>query len=59
MTSEGIKLKRYNFIDNRSYNPQSDGSWIWGKTTENELMKAISYDGFICEPLTKKWNEIK
>lgn len=59
MTTPGIQLKRYNLFDKRSYNPNSSESWSWGEASEIELMKAVSYDGAFCEPLTKKWNEIK
>ncbi len=59
MTSGGIQLKRYNFFDKRSYNPNSDGTWFWGHASEIELMKAVSFDGAICDVLTKQWNEVK
>lgn len=59
MTEKGIRLKRYNLFDKRSYNPGSDGQWTWGAASEIELMKAVSADGVICEPLTKKWNEVR
>lgn len=59
MTEQGIKLKRYNLFDKRSYNPGTDGSWVWGQASEFDLMKAVSFDGSICHPLTKKWNEVK
>lgn len=59
MTEQGIKLKRYNFFDKRSYNPTADGGWIWGDASEIDLMKKVSFDGCICEPLTAKWNEVK
>lgn len=59
MTSEGIKLKRYNLFDQRSYNPTADGEWVWGDAAEIELMKAISFDGSISQTLTLQWNEVK
>ncbi len=59
LTPEGIKLKRYNLFDKRSYNPTTDGKWVWGEASEFELMQKVSADGEICEPLTAKWNEIK
>ena len=59
MTDAGIKLKRYNLFDKRSYNPNADGSWIWGDASEIDLMKAVSFEGSICQPHTKKWNEVK
>ncbi|HWU43264.1 MAG TPA: hypothetical protein VN132_07500, partial [Bdellovibrio sp.] len=59
MTNEGIRLKRYNLFDKRSYNPNSDGTWTWGQASEFELMKSVSFDGSICKPLTKKWNEVR
>lgn len=59
MTNEGIKLKRYNLFDKRSYNLGTDGSWSWGDASEFDLMKAVSFDGSICQPLIKKWNEVK
>jgi len=58
-TKDGIQLKRYNFFDRRSYNPAENGTWSWGEASEMDLMKAISFEGSICEPLTKKWNEVK
>jgi len=54
-----IVLKRYNLFDKRSYNPAPDGSWAFGSATEFDLMKAVSFDGCICSPLTQKWNEVK
>ena len=59
MTPEGIQLKRYNLFDKRSYNPTSDGSWAFGAASEFDLLKAVSFDGQICDPLTKKWDEIR
>lgn len=59
MTEKGIQLKRYNLFDKRSYNPDSDGQWTWGTASEIELMKAVSAEGMICEPLTKKWLEVQ
>jgi hypothetical protein len=59
MTDKGIRLKRYNLFDKRSYNPDSDGSWVWGQASEIDLMKAVSFEGSICQPLTKKWTEVK
>ncbi len=54
-----IVLKRYNLFDKRSYNPQSDGTWKWGETSEFELMKEVSFSGRVSPELTKKWNEIE
>lgn len=59
MTPEGLKLKRYNLIDHRSYNPNPDGTWSWRDASEIDLMKVVSFDGALCEPLTKKWGEVK
>lgn len=59
MTEKGIQLKRYNLFDKRSYNPGADGQWTWGAASEIELMKAVSADGVICEPLTQKWKEVQ
>lgn len=59
MTDAGIRLKRYNLFDRRSYNPDADGSWTWGQASEFDLMKTVSFEGSICQPLTKKWNEVK
>jgi hypothetical protein len=59
MTAQGIQLKRYNLFDKRSYNPNTNESWSWGEASEFDLMKAVSFNGALCEPLTKKWNEIK
>lgn len=59
MTSEGIVLNRYNLFDRRSYNPNSDSSWVWGDASEFELMKSVSYEGRLCPVLTAKWNEVK
>lgn len=59
MTEQGIKLKRYNFFDKRSYNLTADDKWAWGEASEIDLMKKISFDGCICEPLTAKWNEVR
>lgn len=59
MTNEGIVLKRYNFFDRRSYNPNNDGSWAWGEALEFELMKSVSFDGCLSPILTAKWNEVK
>lgn len=59
MTDEGIRLKRYNLFDMRSYNPQEDETWKMGDATEFDLMKAVSFDGAICPALTAKWNEVK
>ncbi|MEK6624432.1 MAG: hypothetical protein AABY86_05670, partial [Bdellovibrionota bacterium] len=59
MTSEGLKLKRYNLFDKRSYNPGTNEFWAWGLASEFDLMKAVSFDGAPCSPLTKKWNEVK
>ncbi len=57
-TSDGIQLKRYNLFDKQSYNPKTDGTWAWGETSEISLMKAVSFDGHVCQQLTKKWNEV-
>jgi len=59
MTEQGIKLKRYNIFDKRSYNPGIDGSWTWGQSSEFDLMKAVSFEGGICVPLTKNWDEVR
>ena len=59
ITDQGIKLKRYNLFDKRSYNPAEDGTWAWGDASEIDLMKTVSFEGSICQPLTKKWNEVK
>lgn len=59
MTDQGIRLKRYNLIDKRSYNPNADGKWTWGEASEIPLMKAVSREGSLCQPLTAKWNEVK
>lgn len=59
MTTQGIQLKQYNLFDKRSYNPIDDGTWAWGSASEIDLMKAVSYEGCICQPLTLKWNEVK
>lgn len=59
MTTQGIRLKRYNLFDKRSYNPNDDGTWAWGEASEVDLMKAVSFEGSICQPLTRKWNEVK
>jgi hypothetical protein len=59
ITDQGIKLKRYNLFDKISYNPAADGTWIWGDASEFDLMKAVSFEGSICQPLTKKWSEVK
>jgi hypothetical protein len=59
MTDKEIQLKRYNLFDKRSYNPSSDGAWEWGQASEINLMKAVSFEGSLCLPLTKKWNEVR
>lgn len=59
MTADGIKLKRYNLFDKRSYNPIADGTWTWGQASDFDLMKAVSFDGSICAPVTQKWMEVK
>lgn len=59
LTAEGIQLRRYNLFENRSYNPSPSGVWSMGQAQEFDLMKSVSFDGSICQPLTKKWNEIK
>ncbi|MBF0315311.1 MAG: hypothetical protein HQK52_17960 [Oligoflexia bacterium] len=59
MTAEGIQLRRYHLCDKRSYNPAPDGTWGWGEASEFDLLKAVSFNGSICLPLTKKWNEVK
>lgn len=59
MTEKGILLKRYNLFDNRSYNKGLAGKWEWGKATEFELMKAVSYEGCPCPVLTAKWHEVR
>lgn len=59
MTDQGIKLKRYNLFDKRSYNCSESGEWSWGEASEIDLMKEVSFEGSICQPLTAKWNEVK
>lgn len=59
ITSAGIRLNRYNLFDKRSYNHLPDGSWIWGQATEFDLMKAVSFDGAICNALTENWKSVK
>lgn len=59
MSDDCIKLKRYNLFDRRSYNPTVEGTWSWGQASELELMKAVSFFGSHCLPLTKQWNEVK
>ena len=59
LTDNSIQLKRYNLFDKRSYNPHSDGTWKFEGAAEFDLMKAVSFDGSINEPLTKIWNEVK
>jgi hypothetical protein len=59
LTPDGIRLKRYNLFDQRSYNSNTDGTWSWGATTEFDLMKSVSFDGCVCEPLTTQWNDVK
>lgn len=59
MSPEGIRLKRFNQIDRRSYNPQGDGSWKMGSVVDIPLMKMISGPGVLCPSLSQKWNEIK
>lgn len=54
-----IVLKRYNLIDRRSYNPRDGGLWAMGEASEIELMKAVSFDGAVCDRLTCEWDEIK
>lgn len=56
---DGIVLQRYNLVDSRSYNPQPDGSWVWGNASGFELLKAVSQNGIVCDVLTAQWNEIK
>ena len=58
MTDKGLQLKRYNLFDKRSYNPNPDGTWVWGSASEFELMKVVSGNGVICHPLTAKINEV-
>jgi hypothetical protein len=52
-------LRRYNFFEKRSYNPQSDGSWSNGDADEFDLFKAVSAAGKRCDRLTPVWNEVK
>ena len=59
MTAEGLVLRRYNLFDKRSYNHGADGVWAWGEASEFNLMKANSFDGCVCYPLTRKWDEVK
>jgi hypothetical protein len=58
MTSEGLRLRRYNLFDRNSYNQNTDGTWAWGDASEFDLMKSFSFDGSICPQLTTKWNEV-
>lgn len=58
ITAEGLMLKRYNLFDQRSYNPNPNGSWVWGNASEFELMKAVSFDGAVCHSLTEKFNDV-
>lgn len=59
MTDQGIRLKRYNLFESKSHNPNPDGTWSKGPASEFDLMKAVSFEGAICEPLTQKWNKLK
>lgn len=59
LTPQGVKLLRYNLIDKRSYNPQADGSWKMGEASEFDLLKAVSFDGALCGPLTRAWDQVK
>lgn len=59
MTPQGLKLLRYNLIDKKSYNPTDGGTWAWGSVSEFALMQAVSFEGAICEPLTKAWEEVR
>jgi hypothetical protein len=59
MTDQGIRLKRYNLFDKRSYNYTESNGWSWGEASEFDLMKTVSFEGSICQPLTAKWNEVK
>ena len=59
MTDQGIRLKRYNLFDKKSYNPNENETWTWGSASEFDLMKAVSFEGSLCAPLTKMWNEVK
>ncbi|OIO00130.1 MAG: hypothetical protein COX65_04260 [Elusimicrobia bacterium CG_4_10_14_0_2_um_filter_56_8] len=59
MTEKGIILKRYNLFDKRSYNPSPGGSWNWGEASEFELMRSVSFNGALCAPLTRQWEEVK
>jgi hypothetical protein len=58
-TPLGIVLKRYNCYEKKSYNPQADGTWKMGDISEFSLMKAVSYPGAVCAPLTNAWIEAK
>lgn len=58
MTAKGLQLKRYNLFDKKSYNPNPDGTWSWGDASEIELMKMVSFEGHICEQLTKEWKDL-
>lgn len=58
-SEQGLKLKRYNIVDKRSYNPNDHGKWTMGEISEIPLMKAVSFDGALNEALTKQWNEVK
>jgi hypothetical protein len=59
LTSNGLKLLRYNLFDRRSYNPSELNGWSWGDATEFELMKSVSFEGATCDVLTSHWNEVK
>lgn len=61
-SDQGILLKRYHQIDDRSYQPSedtSDKNWIWGKSSEFDLMKAVSFEGCPCPILTQQWEAIQ
>ncbi len=59
LTDEGIVLRRYNLIEKRTYGPAENDVWASGEASEIELMKAVSFDGALCRPLTKRWNEVR
>ncbi len=55
--SGDIVLDRYHQPEDRSYNPQPDGSWQMGPVSEFDLMKQVSSKGLVCPPLTKAFEE--
>src|SRR5262249_16944964 len=59
MTDKGIVLKRYNLVDNGSYNPTDDAKWAMGDVSEIDVMKGVSFEGKVCRPMAEIWNEVK